>query len=323
MTLRIDKPGRYDMPALTYHADPTAVPSLSSGVAKKILRSPRHAWQSHPRLCPTFEVEHKKLFDHGRAAHSLLTGADDDIEVIAAADYRTDKAKALRDAAYAASRTPVLKHNMAEIEAAVAAWRAQIPYTDCPDAFVPGRGEGEVTLIWQEGDVWCRCRLDWLPNSGVIFPDLKTTTASAEPSEWSRKSLYGDGDDGFDIQAALYSRGIRKVLGIEFPVFTFVPAELEPPHCLSMVAMERQEAALADRKVEEAIEIWGWCLRNNSWPGYVGRTWHAEAPAYAQKRWLEREERTQLMRKAGDDLLKLAIDFQAPIQLDPPKEAAE
>lgn len=324
MTLRIDAPGRYDIPALAYHADPCAIPSLSSGVAKKILRSPRHAWQDHPRLCPAFEVEHKKLFDHGRAAHSLLIGADNDIEVIDAKDYATNAAKALRDQAYADSRTPILKHKLAEIEIAVAAWRAQIPFTDCPDAFVPGRGEGEVTLVWQEGDVWCRCRLDWLPNASPIFPDLKTTTASAEPEEWSRKQLYGDGDDGFDIQAAMYSRGIRKVLGIEHPVFTFVPAELDAPHCLSTVAMEREEAAQADRKFDEAVEIWGWCLRNNSWPGYVGRTWHAEAPAYAQKRWLEREERKHLMRKAGADLLKLAIDFQAPLQIEPPqKDAAE
>lgn len=316
----IAAPGRYDMPALEYHKDPVAIPSLSSGIAKKILRSPRHARKDHPRLNPAFKVEHKKLFDHGRAAHSLLIGADNDIEVIHAKDYTTNAAKALRDQAYADSRTPVLALKLADIGAAVSAWRAQIPFTDCPEAFMPGRGVGEVTLVWQEGDVWCRARLDWLPSRGVIFPDLKTTTASAEPSDWSRKALYGDGDDGFDIQAAFYSRGIRKVLGIEHPVFTFVPAELDDPYCLSTVAMERQEAAQADRKVEEAIQIWGWCLRNNRWPGYTSRTWHAEAPAYAQKRWLEREERTDLMREAGHDLLQTAIDFQAPLQIKPPKD---
>jgi hypothetical protein len=320
---RIDKPGRYDMPALAYHQDPCLVPSLSSGVAKKILRSPRHAREAHPRLNPAFQVEHKKLFDHGRAGHSLLIGADDDIEVIDAKDYTTNAAKALRDKAYTDSRTPILKHKLAEIETAVGAWRAQIPYTDCPDAFVPGRGEGEVTLIWQEGDVWCRCRLDWLPNKGLIFPDLKTTTASAEPEEWGRKQLYGDGDDGFDIQAALYSRGIRKVLGIEFPVFTFVPAEMEPPYCLSTVAVPPMEMAQTDRLLDEAIDTFGWCLRNGRWPGYVGRTVYPEIPAYAERRRIEREERRQIQTKAGADLLKLAIEFQAPIKLDPPKEAAE
>jgi hypothetical protein len=189
-SLGIDVAGIYDMPALDYHQDPCVLPSLSSGVAKKILRSPRHAREDHPRLNPAFKVKHKKLFDHGRAAHSLLIGADGDIVIVDAANYTTKAAQAAKALAYAESRTPLLPHELAALQTAVAAWRAQIPYTDCPDAFVPGRGRGEQTLIWQEGEVWCRCRLDWLPNAGFIFPDLKTTTASAEPGEWGRKQLY-------------------------------------------------------------------------------------------------------------------------------------
>ena len=38
-----------------YHADPAPEPSLSRSLAHTLLtRSPRHAWQAHPRLNPAW-----------------------------------------------------------------------------------------------------------------------------------------------------------------------------------------------------------------------------------------------------------------------------
>jgi hypothetical protein len=326
MTALITEPGVYDIPASAYHRDPVAVPSLSSSVGKALLRSPRHGWNLHPRLNAAAAPENKKIFDLGRAAHALMTGADDNIAIIPAANYQTKTAQEAKAAAYIDERNPLLPHEHAELLTAAAAWRQQIAVSEAAGAFVPGLGRGERTLIWQEGDIWCRCRLDWQPNGGNIFPDLKSTTASAEPDDWSRSNLYGGGDGtrvGFEFQAAFYSRGIRALGLAADPQFKFLPAEIKAPHCLSVVQLPPQEAALADRKVEEAIQIWGWCLRNNRWPGYPSYTAYPQSPVYAQQRWLNREERQSLLSENGESLLKIAIDFQAPIPaIAPPKEDA-
>ena len=45
------------------------------------------------------------------------------------------------------------------------------------------------------------------------------------------------------------------------------------------------------RKVEEAIRLWGECLKNNQWPGYPKRIAYVGAPVYMEQQWLEREAR--------------------------------
>lgn len=324
MKLTITEPGVYDIPADTYHSDPVAIPSLSSGVAKTILeRSPRHGWLKHPRLCPDYEPVNRQLFDLGRAAHGLiLRDPDQRFSVIKANDYKTKAAQRARDLAYFEGRTPVLEHQLVSLRAMTEAAHAQLAvHEEMSEAFVPGLGKAEQTLIWQEPNgVWCRARLDWMPNGGNVFPDLKSTGASANPDLWGSRTLY---DGGFDVQAAFYCRGIRAVLGIDDPHFRFVVVENEPPYALSVVELTPAAMAMANRKAEEAIAIFGWCQRNNRWPGYPGRVCYVDPPVWAERKWLEREERGRLVNEAGESLLKIAIDWQAPLSaLPPPREDA-
>lgn len=319
----IKVPGVYNLPADTYHADPCAAPSLSSGVAKTILEhSPRHGWLKHPRLNPGYEPENRTLFDKGRASHKVVLGAGEDITVIDAANYTTKAAQQAKQLAYLEGRTPVLKHQMGTVNEMAAAVRSQLDrHEESSEAFIPGLGKAEQTLIWQEPNgVWCRALLDWKPNGGNVFHDLKSTGASANPDLWGTRTLY---DGGFDVQAAFYCRGIRAALGISDPHFRFVVVENEPPYALSVVELTPAAMAMANRKAEEAIAIFGWCLQNNRWPGYPSRVCYVDPPIWAERKWLEREERTKLVSEGGESLLELAIQWQAPLSLPaPPAEDA-
>jgi hypothetical protein len=282
----LDQPGIYELPAAAYHRDPCPAPSLSSRIAKQLcLASPAHAWQSHPRLNPAAEHENGEHFDIGTAAHALLLEGTSAIAVVDAKDYRTNVAKEARDAAYAAGQTPLLAAKWADVQAMVTCARAQLAEHKDGGAAMFLDGQPEQTLIWQEGEVWCRARLDWL-RAGAI-DDYKTTPhGSANPDSWTR-SLFGM---GFDIQAAFYLRGLKAVTGFD-ATFRFAVQEPYAPYALSVIGLGPDALTLAEKKVIYALERWQACLDAGEWPGYPRRTCYAALPAWQESWWLEREMR--------------------------------
>jgi hypothetical protein len=305
--VKVSTPGVYNLSAADYHADPCPQPSLSKSIAKVLIdRSPRHAWWAHPRLNPDFETETATKFDLGTAAHALLLGDEARFEIIDADSYRGKAAQEARDAAYAAGRTPLLVDQYEQVVAMARAARVQLTaHEEAADAFTAGKPE--QTLVWCEGDIWCRARLDWLPDRGRIFDDYKTTSAAAHPDAWGARTFF---DTGCDFQDAFYRRGIRAVLGITDPVFRFVVQETEPPHALCVMQADPAVRTIADKKVEAAIALWSRCLKADRWPGYPSRTCHLELPIWRETRWLEREERDA--SRPGADLIASMIDWQAP-----------
>ena len=166
--------GIHTIPAAAYHADPCPAPSLSASIAKKLcLASPLHAWHAHPRLNPAAVDENGEHFDIGTAAHALLLEGTSAVAVIDAKDYRTNAAKEARDAAYAAGQIAAPGGPVGRRPGDGGRARAQLAaHTDGGADMFPN-GQPEQTLIWQEDDVWCRARLDWL-RPGAI-DDYKTT----------------------------------------------------------------------------------------------------------------------------------------------------
>lgn len=307
--IRIYAPGEYALSADEYHADPCPEPSLSSSIAKLLLdRSPLHAWTAHPWLNPDFKRETSRQFDLGAVAHAIMLGSGDVFVVIDAADYRTKAAQEARAAAYAAGLIPVLPDQLARVEAMVRAARRQLEaHEDAAGVFRSGTPES--TLVWQEGDTWCRCRLDWRPDPleprHACFDDYKTTAASAEPNAWSRQLF----SLGYDIQAAFYARGIEKILGTAEPIFRFVVQEVEPPYALSVISLPPHAVEIAAERVAEAIDIWRTCLRTGNWPGYPTRTAWVEPPGWYLAAWEERKARMQPERSR----VETAIAWQAPL----------
>lgn len=307
----IETAGLYDLPEDAYHADPCKVPSLSSSIGKKLLReSPRHAWEAHPRLNPNFATDNQQAFDLGKAAHKLMLGKGAELVAVDFDDWRKKEAKEQREAAYEAGHIPLLRAQMEAAEAMVAAGRCQLD--DHEDASMAFRnGKPEVTLIWQEGEVWCRAMLDWMPNAGRVFYDYKSTGMSANPETFGRTIF----NLGYDFQCAFYRRGIRKVLGIADPVFEFVVQENTPPFALSVIGLPPAAIDDADTDVQQAIDLWSSCLENDLWPGYPRRTCYVDPPAYVMAQRLDREARGVVQsEKPSREALRTMIDWQAPLE---------
>lgn len=282
----ITKPGVYAVSAADYHADTLcAVPTLSASIAHVLLaQSPLHARWAHPRLSPAYEPEEDERFDIGTACHAYLLEGESGFVIIDAPDWRTKDARAQRDAARAEGKVPLLKDRWADVQAMAEAARRQLSeYEEQPIPLTGGKPE--QTLVWQENGVWCRARLDWLHDGHRFVDDLKTTGGSAHPDAWTRGPLFNNGDD---VQAALYLRGLKAVFGTE-ATFRFVVVETAKPFALSVIGLAPDVLALGDRKVTSALTLWRECLEANRWPGFPTVTCYAEVPPWEEARQVARE----------------------------------
>lgn len=280
----IYKPGIHEASADEYHGDPCPSPALSASIAAElVLKSPRHAWVAHPRLNPHYVREEKTIFDLGTAAHAYLLEGREAFEIIAADDWRAKDAREARDAARARGKVPLLADQASRVLAMCEAVNAQLDsFADPPRPF--SGGKPERTIVWQEGDIWCRSRLDYLHDDFLWIDDFKTTGASANPDIWTRSALYG----GPDIQAAFYLRGVKATTGKDAR-FRFVVAENFEPYACSVIELGPDALVIAEKKVRLAIELWTKALKEDNWPAYPTRTCYAALPPWEEARWLEKE----------------------------------
>jgi hypothetical protein len=165
-----------------------------------------------------------------------------------------------------------------------------------------GNAYSEVTILWQEERCWCRARLDRLLPDGTVL-DLKTGAGSAHPDAASRRLF----QLGYDFQQAFYERGIVRLTGRPPRRFLFGFIEIEPPHALSWLEVAPSDLEAARRKVEHAIRLWSDCVSRQSWPGYSGQIWQAQAPKFLEDRWLAREG-------VGDDGPAMALALSRPLE---------
>jgi hypothetical protein len=274
------------IPAEEYHADPCTVPSLSASIANILVtRSPAHARAAHPKLNPELVREEESKFDIGTAAHSVLLQGVDIVWVVPFADWRTTEAKQRRDAARFEGKVPLLTDQAERVWQMVDAGRAQIhEHSAQPPLFTDGKPE--QTLVWEDDHgVVCRARADWLRDDYATIDDYKSTSASAEPRKWER-TMYGI---GADVQVAFYLRGLERLTGVRAS-WRYVVQETYPPFALSVVDLAPSALALADAKVQKAIDDWAVCLERDEWPAYDRRVASIEVPTFEEMRWLERTE---------------------------------
>lgn len=310
MTAQLLGPGAYRIPAAQYHEDPAERPSLSASNAHVLLsRSPRHAWVNHPRMNPKYRREHSTDFDLGNAAHAVLLGDQVSVEVIQALDWRTNAAKEARDAARAAGKLPLLENQYHRAKAMATSAHVQLGVHEVGDVF--SNGTPEVTLIWRDGDVWCRALLDYCPEppeKAKALYDYKTTSGAAHPDSLTSRLL----GTGADIQAAFYRRGFKAIYGRDV-AFRFVVQEIDQPHALSVVELDEGAMFVADCKVDEALALWSRCVRENRWPSYPARVATIGLPQWYENGQMQREERDEADRQGGIDSFKMMLDWQAPI----------
>jgi PDDEXK-like domain of unknown function (DUF3799) len=279
----ITEPGLYVMSLEEYLADPCPEPSLNHSLAVPLLQqSPWHAFHAHPRLCPEGIARvSNDAFDLGTVVHELVLEGDDRIWEVHAADWRTKDAKQQREEARAAGQIPLLTAQVQKARAMAAAVTRQVDDFVAP---VPLRnGLAERVVIWREGAIWCRARIDFIHTDFKTIDDLKTTGASAHPADWTR-TLF---DAGLDLQVAFHCRGVQKVTGTR-PDFRFLVVEDEPPYALSLIGLAPEALDFAEHRMLTAIELWARCRRTGEWPGYARRPAYADLPPWVQTRWQDR-----------------------------------
>lgn len=285
--------GIYTVDATTYHRDDLGVdaPMLSASIATILLRqSPKHAHAAHPKL-GGFPSEESETFDLGSAAHALiLEGSEDCYVVVEANDWRTNAAKDQRDKARADGKIPLLLRQVENVRSMARIVRSNIAqFEDDPMPLM--HGKPEQTLVWNDGGVWCKARIDWLHDDLMTIDDLKTGAVSAKPDAWTR-TLYGRGGD---LQAAFYLRGLMHLGQDTFgpghdPTFRWIVAENTYPYATSVISLSPEGLTHANAQVEEAIQTWRKCLQTDNWPAYPTRTCYVDPPAWALAHYMEGTE---------------------------------
>lgn len=277
-------PGVHDISAERYHADPCAVPSLSSTLARKLLKqSPRHAWNDHPRLNPAWEPNDSKTFDIGRAAHRAVLGKGG-IYVAYPADIldargsaTTKAAKDWADGVRQAGCVPLKADDVDKVGLVAEAVREQLSVMGI--TLDPSRSE--LTAIAQVDGVWCRCMVDNAPTDPRLpLYDLKTTTDASPESLAKTIAAYG-----YDMQAAHYLAVWKAATG-EDRKFRIIFVEKDAPYGVSVAELYRKPGDEADwfdhadLNIQNAIRTWGECIQSGKWPCYPARVAVIGAPGW-------------------------------------------
>lgn len=248
MTARI-----LDITAAEYHA----LPNFSASIAKTVIsQSPRHAREQRGKA-PTKEME------RGDVIHRLVLGAGKDFEVVNADSWRTNAAKADRDRARDAGKTPIL---VEQFEGACLA--AEHIRTGLAERGIHLDGKSEASVIWTDEGVECKSRFDhmWPPGeSEAEVLDLKIPESAAPLTiERTAENL------GYAIQAAAYTRAYGKIMPsmVGRTRFLFAFCEPNPPYAMAVLAPDGMFRELGEQRWVRALRLWKRCLEADKWPAY-------------------------------------------------------
>lgn len=281
------------MSADAYHADKfNETPSLSSSIAKILLdQSPMHAWLAHPRLNPNYVRETDTRFDLGSASHTMLLEPANAsrVVIVDANDWRTNAAKALRDAEQAQGKYPILTHQFANVAAMVKAAREFLATTEL--AGILETGTIESSMFWQSGPTHFRARPDVVSADHRITLDYKTS-ATASPEIFELQI----GRMKYDLQAEFYSAGIYALTGVDTK-FIFLVQEITAPFACSLVGLTSAYRAVGQMKLARSIDIWKQCMSTKKWPAYPNTITFADP-----KPWqLAQAEEMAAANETGDE----------------------
>lgn len=244
-----------DVPEAAYHGH---AGSLSQSGAKTLLRSPArfHYDRSHP--------VRKAAFDFGHAAHGLVLGVGDPLEVIDADDWRGKAAREARDAAYTAGAVPLLAKDHAKVVAMADALSA---HTLAMQLLSDGRPEVSGYALDEPTGVLRRGRFDWL--HPTLLVDYKTS-ADAHPEALAGR--YGAMSKwGYDMQAAWYL-DLARDLGHPAEAFAFIVQAKEAPYEVTVALIEEADLEPARARNRRALELFAECTASGVWPGPVPAT---------------------------------------------------
>lgn len=265
--MTIFEPGVYDIPSDAYHADPAPGPSLSAGMINDLMIAPALCFANSRRLNPAYEEpEAQDKFTLGTVRHIMFLEPHtfaDKVVVCPFDDWRKGDAKAMRDDARAEGKTPILAKHMEKVLAARKVFLAN-PFT--AEAFT--RGQFEQSMFWKHPiyGFWCRCRPDFMADSGAHLNDYKAT-ANASPEKFGKHAY----DMGYHRRAAWYLEGATQLLGKTPDHYWFVNQEVKAPYLTSVIELDMQALQAGQDENDKAAEIFARCLQTDDWYGYRHR----------------------------------------------------
>lgn len=251
-------------------ADYFAHPALSHSGIKLLLEAPA----KFQHAATTGDRETKASFDFGTVAHALVLGVGD-VTVIDADDWRGKAAREQRDEAREEGSTPILAKDWAVCWAMAEALR-----THPVAAALLADGKPEQSLFWTLDGIDRRARIDWLPNheagGRLIVADYKTTT-NASVRAFERAIV----DYGYHTAAQWYAEGVEACTGADDVRFLFIAQEKTAPFLVNVFELSAELLAIAEQRIEHALDVWRACTETGVWPGYSDQVERAIAPTWA------------------------------------------
>lgn len=300
----ITEPGFYlGIAPRQYFAEPCPAPAFSNSMSRILLdETPLDAAYRHPALGqPRDELDSTVAKRLGDVTHQLTLDKGVGYAVRDCKAWASDNDKAFKQAAIDAGLTPLKKHEFDAAEAMAAILKPMIAETlagiarergiDVPAGGIPY--QTEVVFAWQEdidvGDgevvtIWCRGMLDVWCELLLVALDPKVTAYLTES-----KAPAHMGNLGWDDQAALYTRGIEKLLPYAAGRVTFVDLMIKPkpPHTHVARAIDKGWFSTCNMDLDRAMVIFARCLRDGSWPGYAPGIHYMSQPSWAAKKSLD------------------------------------
>ena len=278
----------YGVPDDIYHSGGIATPGPQlSQSAPKLLIPPSTPAHFQHRL--THPEPPKRVFDVGRAAHTLALGVGDPIaacpdDLLSSVGTMTTKAaKEWCDAQRDAGVTPLTPRDHSMVYAMA---EALVHHDRVAELLTDPAKRPEVSAFAPHPDVpevWFRGRFDLL---GGDLWDYKTTVC-AEPSAF-RKSAWAY---GYHVQDVLYRTLLEAVTGETSAPMVFLVQEKAPPYLCSVVTLDDEFERLAREQISVALSLYLACVAVDGdptdvgvhWPGYRDGIALISPPPYADR----------------------------------------
>jgi hypothetical protein len=123
-------------------------------------------------------------------------------------------------------------------------------------------GLPERSVIFDQLDIECKARFDWLRLDKNVIVDVKTTV-DARPEKF-KKHAY---DLGYHVQAYWYSKAYEAVTG-KTPKYFIVVVESVPPHGVIVYQADPVFLELGGMDAREMLLKYQECQKTGIWEGY-------------------------------------------------------
>lgn len=254
-------------------------PGIRRSLLWELRKSPAHLkWRmdNPPEATPAL------IF--GQALHAAALTPEDygrQFAVMPNADRRTKAGREAWDAAAAEAqgRTQIAFDWAEQIAAMVQAVRGN------PMAARLLDGPHETSYFWADpltGEA-CKCRTDAETDIGDmhLIVDIKTCQ-DASTAEFMRDAIRY----GYDVQAAMYTDGVRTATGRE-AMFVFIAVEKTPPYAINILQADPGFLAYGQDRYRHLLGVYHDCRVRDSWPGYTGHD--NDINALELPAWLKKE----------------------------------